>query len=76
VTVGYWLLPEARGHGLATRAVRLVVTWAFDALSVAEVGLRAAPANAASRGVAERAGFRLVESTIETVRYRQVRPRD
>ena len=70
------MLPEARGHGLATRAVRLVVAWAFDALSVGEIDLRAEPANARSRGVAERAGFRLIESTIETVRYRKVRTDD
>ena len=27
--VGYWLAPQARGRGLATRAVRLIVRWAF-----------------------------------------------
>ena len=29
--VGYWLAREARGHGHATRAVRLICQWGFDA---------------------------------------------
>ena len=74
VTVGYWLLADARGRGLATRAVRLVVAWAFEAWSITRVGLNAATANAASRAVAERAGFRLIESSAENVRYERLRP--
>jgi [ribosomal protein S5]-alanine N-acetyltransferase len=57
--VGYWLLPEARGRGLATRAVRLVSQWALRDLGLARLGLYAEPWNRASQRVAERAGFHL-----------------
>jgi RimJ/RimL family protein N-acetyltransferase len=55
--VGYWLLPEARGRGLVTRALALVVRWAFADLGVQRLSLLADPRNAASIRVAERAGF-------------------
>ena len=56
--VGYWLLREARGRGLATRAVRLVSAYAFDRLRLERLELFTLPGNAASERVAERAGFR------------------
>jgi RimJ/RimL family protein N-acetyltransferase len=56
-TVGYWLLPEARGNGLATRAVRLVSSWAFSDLRLARLGLLSEPSNLGSQRVAERNGF-------------------
>ena len=56
-SIGYWLLPEARGHGHATRAVRLLVDHAVRALGVRRVILLTDVANEASRRVAERAGF-------------------
>jgi RimJ/RimL family protein N-acetyltransferase len=57
-TVGYWVLPEARQAGFATRAVRLVSGWCFENLGVARLGLLTEPWNDASRRVADRAGFR------------------
>jgi RimJ/RimL family protein N-acetyltransferase len=56
--VGYWLALEARGHGHATRGVRLICDWGFDALGLERIELLAATANPASQLVAERAGFR------------------
>ncbi len=56
--VGYWLAREARGHGHATRAVRLLCRWSFQALGLERITLLASTANAASQRVAERAGFR------------------
>jgi len=56
-SIGYWLLPEARGKGLATRAVRLLSRWALRDLALARVGLVAEPWNCQSQRVAERAGF-------------------
>jgi [ribosomal protein S5]-alanine N-acetyltransferase len=56
-SVGYWLLPEARGKGLATRAVRLISRWALDDLELGRLQLLAEPWNEASQRVAERAGF-------------------
>lgn len=55
--VGYWLRREARGQGAATNAVRLVSGWAFAKLGIRRLNLITAPENAASQGVAERAGF-------------------
>jgi RimJ/RimL family protein N-acetyltransferase len=56
-TVGYWLLPEARGKGLATRAVTLVSVWAFRDLGLAQLSLVTDRENPRSQRVAERSGF-------------------
>lgn len=63
--VGYWAHPDARGRGVVGAALETVVAHAFT--SVAEGGfgrhrlqIGAAWDNAASRHVAERAGFTLV----------------
>jgi RimJ/RimL family protein N-acetyltransferase len=55
--VGYWLLPEARGQGLATRAVRLISEWAYRGMAVTGLHLVTERGNLASRRVAERSGF-------------------
>jgi len=54
---GYWLAPEARGRGIATRAVLLLARWAFDDLGIERLQLTCGPDNVASQRVAERAGF-------------------
>jgi RimJ/RimL family protein N-acetyltransferase len=56
-SVGYWLAPEARGGGLASRAVRLIAGWAFEDLGLARLELTCGPDNHASQRVAERCGF-------------------
>ena len=56
-SVGYWLLPEARGKGLATRSVRLVSWWALGDLGLARLSLFAEPSNEESRRVAQRSGY-------------------
>jgi ribosomal-protein-alanine N-acetyltransferase len=58
--VGYWLLPAARGRGLATRAVRLLAASAFGELALTGLRLLTEPANEPSQQVAERAGFHRV----------------
>jgi RimJ/RimL family protein N-acetyltransferase len=55
--IGFWVAREVRGRGIATRAVRLIARWAFEALDLARVELVAEEANVASQRVAERAGF-------------------
>jgi [ribosomal protein S5]-alanine N-acetyltransferase len=55
--IGYWLLAEARGRGLAARATRLVAEWGLTLPGVARVQLWMEPENVASQRVAERAGF-------------------
>ena len=56
--VGYWLAPGARGRGAATRAVQLVVRWAFDIEpGLVRMELLTLVGNEASGRVALRAGF-------------------
>ncbi len=55
--VGYWLAAAGRGHGHATRAVRLICAWGFTALRLERIDLMAATGNPASQNVAQRAGF-------------------
>jgi RimJ/RimL family protein N-acetyltransferase len=56
--LGYWVAREARGRGVATRAVRMLSAWAFENLPADRIEIHAEPENAASRRVAERVGFR------------------
>lgn len=56
--VAYWVSPKARGQGIATRAVRLVSDWGLEELGIERLWLETEPENAASRRVAEKAGFR------------------
>jgi RimJ/RimL family protein N-acetyltransferase len=55
--IGYWLLPEARGRGLATRALLLASRWALTQPGIARLQLWTSPDNLASLAVAERSGF-------------------
>lgn len=54
---GYWLTPAARGRGVATRALRLIVDWTLETTDVIRLELYTDVANDASGRVAERAGF-------------------
>jgi RimJ/RimL family protein N-acetyltransferase len=56
--VGYWVRCEARGRGIAPRAVRLIVQWVLQDLGFARLELQADVSNLASHRVAEKAGFR------------------
>ena len=56
-SVGYWLLPEARGKGFATRSVQLVSQWALGELGMARLSVETQPSNDRSQRVAERSGF-------------------
>ncbi len=57
VNLTYALYPRWRGHGYATRAVRLAMRAAQTRDPVVEFVIRAAPDNPESIAVAERAGF-------------------
>jgi RimJ/RimL family protein N-acetyltransferase len=67
IEVGYWLFAEARGRGLATRAVRAVAREAF-ASGIWRIEAHVRIGNDASERVLERAGF-----TREGVRRRLLR---
>ncbi len=56
-SLSYAILSEHRGHGYATRAARLLVTYGFERIGCSLVHLRTDVENVASQRVAERAGF-------------------
>ncbi len=56
VEIGYWLLPHARGRGVATRVARLLAGHAFS-LGVQRVAAYVNVGNERSDRVLERAGF-------------------
>ena len=55
--VGYWVAPEARGHGVATKAVRVLAGWLIESVGLRTVVLEIEESNAASLAVARAAGF-------------------
>jgi ribosomal-protein-serine acetyltransferase len=56
--VGYWLAESATGKGIATRAARAMVDYAFATLGMHKVIIRAMTSNAASIAIAKRLGFK------------------
>jgi RimJ/RimL family protein N-acetyltransferase len=54
---GYWTAREHRGRGYTVEAVSVLAAWVLDRLGLRRLELVVDPANAGSRGVAERAGF-------------------
>jgi [ribosomal protein S5]-alanine N-acetyltransferase len=67
-SIGYWVAKEARGHGVATAALRLVARWGLRDLGLPRVQLLTDPENVPSQRVAEKAGFQregLLRSYIE-----------
>ncbi|MGI5455678.1 GNAT family N-acetyltransferase [Streptomyces sp. CA-249302] len=56
--IGYWVLPESRGQGVATRALGLAAHWALTGLGLNRVELDHAVGHDASCRIAERCGFR------------------
>jgi RimJ/RimL family protein N-acetyltransferase len=69
--IGYWVAPGARGRGVAAQATLAVARWSFGALGLGRLGWRCDVGNAASRRVADKAGF-----TIEGVLRDRLRRRD
>jgi RimJ/RimL family protein N-acetyltransferase len=72
--IGYWLAPQARGQGIATRAVVRLTSWLIG-LGAKRVFLTVVEDNKRSAGVAERAGFGLEGPTGEP-KFWQGRPLD
>lgn len=54
---GYIVSPQARGRGVAVRALRLLTGWSFAELGLERVELRITTENEGSLRVAERAGY-------------------
>ena len=70
VGIGYWLVPRARGAGLARRAVTLLSGWLLAEPDIFRVEAHAVPQNTASLRTLQRAGF-LREGLLRS--YLQVR---
>ena len=63
--VTYWVLPNGRRQGAASEAARSVTRWAFENVGLHRLDLHHSVRNAASCGVAIRAGFDL-EATLQS----------
>lgn len=59
----YWVLPAARGTGVAPRALTVLTRWAFDVVGFRRLELQHSTANEASCRVASKCGF-AVEGTL------------
>lgn len=57
--ISYWVLPDARGRGVATRAGAAVTMWAHETLGLHRIVLEHAVGNLASGGVARALGYEL-----------------
>ncbi|MFD5553266.1 GNAT family N-acetyltransferase [Streptomyces sp. NPDC127068] len=57
--LGYWMLPDTRGRGIAPRSVTALTRWAFDEVGLHRLELLHALGNDASCRVAAKAGFAL-----------------
>jgi RimJ/RimL family protein N-acetyltransferase len=57
--ITYWVLPDFRGEGVATRAVSHIGGWATRDLGLHRLEIHHSAANASSCRVAEKAGFAL-----------------
>jgi RimJ/RimL family protein N-acetyltransferase len=68
--IGYTVTREARGRGVATRALRLVTDWALDGLGLERVELHIDPENEASLRVAERCGYHR-EGVLRSVHFKE-----
>lgn len=56
-SLGYWLIPQARGRGVMTRACRAMVSLGFARQGLHRVEIWCAAGNWASRRIPERLGF-------------------
>ena len=55
-SLGYWVVPAARGRGVASRAAAILTRWGFETLGLQRIELEILPGNLASHRVAERLG--------------------
>lgn len=67
-SIGYWLGAEFQGKGLATKACRVLVGYAFRELELNRVEILCATGNRKSRAIPERLGFRQ-EGTLREVQW-------
>ncbi|MFI7701671.1 GNAT family N-acetyltransferase [Nonomuraea sp. NPDC049480] len=71
--VSYWVVPEARGRGVAVAATEKLARWAFDERGLYRLELGHRMNNPASCRVATKAGFRPEDIERGRLRYDGVR---
>ena len=67
--IAYWVLPAARGRGVASAAAEAVVRWAFDRVHLHRLELCHSVHNARSCSVAQRVGFALEGTLRDGMRH-------
>jgi RimJ/RimL family protein N-acetyltransferase len=67
---GYIVGPQARGRGIASRALKLLTDWALEELDLERVELRITVGNEPSMRVAEKCGF-VREGVLRSVHFKQ-----
>jgi RimJ/RimL family protein N-acetyltransferase len=72
---GYIVAPQARGKGVATKALRTLTDWALFDFGLQRVELRMDADNHASIAVAERSGY-LYEGTLRSLSFKEGRRSD
>jgi RimJ/RimL family protein N-acetyltransferase len=73
--LGYWLVPAARGRGLARTAAALLTEWAFATLPLDRLEITTAPGNAAALRLAAAIGFER-EGVMRARNFERGRPVD
>jgi RimJ/RimL family protein N-acetyltransferase len=73
--LGYVVAPEARGRGVATRALELLTNWAFTELDALRIELWISASNDPSKRVAANVGY-LYEGTLRSFHFKQGRRDD
>ena len=73
--LGYVVVPEARGRGVATQALRLLTEWAFADRGLVRLELMISTTNEASKKVAARSGYTL-EGVLRSLYFKQGRRQD
>ena len=66
--LGYWIGASYQGQGLATKACRALIEYAFNDLGLNRVEIRSIAENQRSRAIAERLGFKR-EGVIRQARW-------
>ena len=73
--LGYVVAPEARGRGVATRALELLTNWAFTELDALRIELWISASNDPSKRVAANVGYSY-EGTLRSFHFKQGRRDD